>query len=412
MWALVGSVVGKGLSLTAGIVVARLLGKEVFGEYGMVKSTLLYLAMFSTFGLGYTSTKYVAESRRECADRVRGVTGTSISVTVVFSLVIAVALFVFAEPLARFIKAPALSGALRITAITVVLNAVNTTQTGILAGFNAFRRIAVNNTWAGVFTFAASVAMTLPWGFNGAIVALMLSIGFNCIVNGLSIRRIERGFNKVAQCGLRRELLRFSLPVAMQESLYSVTNWLTAFVLVTFAGYSELGLYSAATQWSSIILFVPGVLRNVALSHLSSNNNDHAAHRQTMRTLLTINAVSVGAMIVLVVLFSGVICRFYGESFEGLRSVLIVLSCYTLFAALSNVYVQDFMSRGRNWLLFAVSFGRDFAILAITACLLFYQSTKGAITLAATTIGVNIVYWAILTYYSVRYYDKHEKESE
>ena len=41
-WALLGSVLGKGLSLVAGIAVARFLGKEIYGEYGMIKNTLFH----------------------------------------------------------------------------------------------------------------------------------------------------------------------------------------------------------------------------------------------------------------------------------------------------------------------------------------------------------------------------------
>ena len=41
-WALAGSALGKGLSLLAGIAVARFLGKEVYGEYGTIRTCLLY----------------------------------------------------------------------------------------------------------------------------------------------------------------------------------------------------------------------------------------------------------------------------------------------------------------------------------------------------------------------------------
>ena len=62
-WALSGNVAGKGLALVAGIVVARLLGRDLFGEYGLIKSTLIGISILSTFGLGYTATKFVAEIR-------------------------------------------------------------------------------------------------------------------------------------------------------------------------------------------------------------------------------------------------------------------------------------------------------------------------------------------------------------
>ena len=50
-WAVIGSGVSKAAAMVVGIIIARLLGVEAFGEYGMVKSTLFYIAVFSTFGL-------------------------------------------------------------------------------------------------------------------------------------------------------------------------------------------------------------------------------------------------------------------------------------------------------------------------------------------------------------------------
>lgn len=63
-WALLGSVLAKGMTLVGAIVVARFLGKEIFGEYGTIRSTLMNIAIFSTFGLGYTATKFIAEHKK------------------------------------------------------------------------------------------------------------------------------------------------------------------------------------------------------------------------------------------------------------------------------------------------------------------------------------------------------------
>ena len=48
-WAVFGNGLGNFLLLMAGILIARLLGKDVYGEYGMVKTTMFHMAAFSTF---------------------------------------------------------------------------------------------------------------------------------------------------------------------------------------------------------------------------------------------------------------------------------------------------------------------------------------------------------------------------
>lgn len=87
-WAVLGSVVGKGLSLIAGILIARFLGKEIYGEYGLIKNTLIYLAIVSTFGFGYTATKYVAEYKESNNPNIGWLVKRIELFTVCFSLIL------------------------------------------------------------------------------------------------------------------------------------------------------------------------------------------------------------------------------------------------------------------------------------------------------------------------------------
>lgn len=61
IWALTGNAVGKLCALIAGIFVARFLGRDIYGEYSVIRNTLFVIAVFSTLGLGYSATKFIAE---------------------------------------------------------------------------------------------------------------------------------------------------------------------------------------------------------------------------------------------------------------------------------------------------------------------------------------------------------------
>ena len=187
-WALLGSVVGKGLSLLAGMMVARFLGHEIYGEYGLIKSTLLYVSVFSTLGLGYTGTRYIAKAYTERKDEIRHIIRVIYRVTFASSVLMALVLFIFAQQVANVIKAPDMTFALRMTAVIIVINAVNTSQIGIMSGLKMFKRIAINNTQAGVVTFLTSAIFTYFWGLNGSLSSLFVSMLFNAWINYVSIR--------------------------------------------------------------------------------------------------------------------------------------------------------------------------------------------------------------------------------
>ena len=53
----------RALSLAAAILVARTLGKVVYGELGIIQSTVGMFGTLAGFGMGTTSSKFVAEFR-------------------------------------------------------------------------------------------------------------------------------------------------------------------------------------------------------------------------------------------------------------------------------------------------------------------------------------------------------------
>ena len=59
-WSIAGAVASRAIGLCASILVARLLGKERFGELGIVQGTIEMFGTFAGFSMGFTATKHVA----------------------------------------------------------------------------------------------------------------------------------------------------------------------------------------------------------------------------------------------------------------------------------------------------------------------------------------------------------------
>lgn len=398
-WALFGSALGKGLSLIAGIAIARFLGKEAYGEYGIIKNTLLMIAIFSSFGLGYTATKFVAENKQDNA-KTYLIHKISSRITFVTSTIIAFLVFVFAENITIWIDAPDLNSILRWSAVAIIFNAVNTTQTGELSGFNAYRQIAWNNLWVGIFVFVASIVLTYFWNLEGAVIALACSYVLNCVLNRITLNKYLKehkvSHTEDSKC-LRNEIIKFSLPVALQESLYSITHWLNVVVLIKLSGYGQLGLSSAANQWSAVMLFIPGALRNVALSHLSQTNKDHKENNIILKRLLTINIFSTFIPFVIISLLSKWICSWYGSDFTGLQAVLSIGAFTAVVNSMSNVFTQEFMAMSKNWYLFLSRFLRDCCILLTLYIVLSHKyQDYGALVGAIVTLCYQSIYLLLL----------------
>lgn len=373
-WSLAGNIVGKGAALLAGILVARFLGKEVYGEYGIIRNTVLTIGVFSTFGLGYTATKYIAEFRKLSPEKIPIFIRSANKITIIFSGLMATILFVFADYISiELLDVEHLSLALRILSVLIVFNAITTTQIGVLSGFGKFRVVAKINSIIGVLTFLLSAFLTYFFSLNGALIALLIVQILNTLFNYYEVKKETDLIPKSIQTldnNLSKEILKFSTPIALQEAVYSITTWLGSLFLIKFATYGDLGMYTAAMQWKAIIIFIPGILRNVILSHLSGNNDNHQAHNKILKQTILINIISTLIPSILVYLFSSIIAQSYGETFVGLEN-LITLACFsTIFMSISNVYSQAYTSKGLNWVMFRLRLFRDIGVLILAYFLL------------------------------------------
>jgi O-antigen/teichoic acid export membrane protein len=193
---LTGNVIGKGLALVAGIVVARFLGKDVYGEYGIIRNTILTIGIFSTYGLGYTATRYVAHYKQNKPELIKPFIKIADKITFYFSGGMALLMFLLANFVAEhWLDAPHLATALRILSLLIIFNAISTTQIGVLAGFGKFKKIAMINTAVGLLTFLFSVLLTYFYDLNGALIALLLVQILNCLFN----YRVVKGVNCVPE---------------------------------------------------------------------------------------------------------------------------------------------------------------------------------------------------------------------
>ena len=378
-WALFGNVANKGLALLAGILIARFLGVETYGEYGMIRTTLLYIAVFSTFGLGFTVTRFTAQTDNN--KRLRIIIRSAMTISLLFSGIMALSVVIFACPLSVFLEAPEIESTLRLTAVTIVFNSMVTVQAGVLAGLKQFKKNAEVNVVSGVITFVATIALTSFYGLDGAVMALLIANIINFILNEYVIRRVINETEPI-KSSLRSVIfqqLRFSTPIAVQELAFSVSFWVGNLLLIKLANYTELGLHSAASQWAGAILFIPGVLQNVILSYLSQYVKEKETHDKLLKKMLLINFSTSFVPFLIVLALSPFIVYLYGDSYKGLSLVLNISVASTVVRCVVQVYIQEYIAQGRTWELCFIRLGRDI----LSVFLAYYAITSTQYSAAA-----------------------------
>jgi O-antigen/teichoic acid export membrane protein len=275
-WSMAGSVISRGLMLCATVLVARMLGKTVYGELGMIQSTVGMFAVFAGFGLGLTATKHVAEFRKNDPERAGRIIGLSGLFAIGTGSVMSLGLLIFAPWLAeQTINAPHLTGVLRIGALILFINALNGAQTGALAGFEAFKTIAHVNLFVGLLSFPILVSGAYFGGLTGAVWALAVNLVFNWLFNHLALRREARRYKipfTFRNCSRELPILwSFALPAALSAIMVGPANWVCrAFLTNQPNGYDEMGILTAALMFQGLLMFVTGMLSAPLLSMVSN----------------------------------------------------------------------------------------------------------------------------------------------
>jgi O-antigen/teichoic acid export membrane protein len=358
VWSLIGAVLAQGANLAASVITARLLGREQFGEYGIVQSTVGMLGVFAGLGLGVTATKYVAEFRTRDPERAGRIIALGCAVAIISGGLLALCLLFFAPLLAATtLHAPTLAGELRIVSVALFFNAINGAQTGALSGFEAFRAIARINLARGLLSFPVTVAAVVLWRLPGAVWALAITAAVTCVLSEISLQRHCRDLGISAPFRSsweeRRVLWTFSMPAVFSSALVGPVFWVANTLLVKRpGGYGEMGVFSAASQWRNAILFLPTLAGQVVLPMLSSLQGEEG-RRPARRVLLAAISVNIAFAlpIVLALLFlSGRVMALYGPGFASRGAVLRITAITAGLLATQTPVGNIIAAAGRMWL--------------------------------------------------------------
>lgn len=378
-WALIGSIAIRGCSLVSAITLAHILQKGAYGEFNSLKNTLTTLAIFTTFGLGYTSTKFVAESLSKLQGSPIKLIRKIYLVSSIFSGFIAILLFSFAREISTlYYNDASFYVEIRMLSPWLILLAVTTAQNGIISGLKVYKKLAIVNIIMGVLTLIVVPLFAYFYHIMGACVSLVIIQAANALFN----YRLIKSSVSIVEGDLEeniplKAILIYSLPLTLIEAVYSMGLWINYYLIQTHFNYGEVALYSTAMQWYLLLLFVPMILRNVILSHFSSYNKEEEKVIFKNAILLSFGS----ALVPMLVIFATApyIEMLYGGSFDGLTEVLRLASVIPLFAAIMGVFEQFLFARSQNWMVFSISLAKDGG----TCALFFWFITQNHIKDAA-----------------------------
>jgi FkbM family methyltransferase len=383
---LIGTVFNQGSTFVVNIVVANLLGRQIFGEYAIVQNTLVAVSVFVQLGIGYVATKYVAEFRstdRERAGRILGMLcGLSITLAGIASFTL---LFLARWLAASVLKAPTLGPTLAIGSAVLLFAVLNGFLIGTLAGLEGYRVLAKALAFGGTAYLIVCSGFAWRGGLNGAIggqaisgcvlfVMLAFALRRECLRQGIRIN-YRRAANEWPI------IVKFAVPGALSGFTSAPALWFASALLVRQPdGFSQMAIFSASFSLMAAVLLLPSIANNVGMSLINHHKGtgNSLEYRQIFWVNLAVTTAIVVAGAVAAAVLGPELLRLFGKNFKNGYTTLLILLVAAVPQGLAVALYQIIQSQAKMWLSFlAVSVPRDALIVILAYWLIPTHGASG-----------------------------------
>ncbi|MFC1593790.1 glycosyltransferase [Candidatus Omnitrophota bacterium] len=252
-----GSLFGAGIYGVTHLIIARLLGAELFGIYSLGFAIFGIAEIISRVGLHEGAVRYVALYVGEGDyKRAKGVVFQSIVFSFCAGIGIGVILFFTAGLFAEHIfRNPHMEKVIKIFSLGVPFEASLIVALYVTRGFQKMRYFVWVRNFFNPLVNLSLIGILYALGFKlyGAVAAWLISSALGFLLTLYFISRELRPAREVKPVFETAKLIKFSLPLSISDVLFFIIMWTDALMLGYFRNESDVGIYRAAVHVAFIL---------------------------------------------------------------------------------------------------------------------------------------------------------------
>lgn len=389
-WTTIGSILSRIIPFVAWIAVAQILGKDAFGEYGIIRNTVMMFASFAGFGLGLTGTKFVAEYASSDNERASSIASLTLCFGAITGLLTCVSVVLSAQFLTHTtLQAPWLKNDMQVAAIILLFSAYNGAQTGVLNGLKKFKQLAIVTIVNSIVSFPIYIAAA----YGGVFMCICAYAFCNlcmCLHSAYYLRQAENNGEITIKYmnGWKewRLLFSYSLPSALAGICVMPVKWGVEVILVRNCSFSAMGVFAAAFTIHTIILTFAATLSNPFITYMASSKSNS----DMINRLNLIIPWFLGLVTCLPFLwFPEIGEMMFGTEFAGgdFKLTFAIVVFFTLVLMYKQGLARIFIVRNMQWIGFSSNIVWSLILLILFT--LFFD--KNSVGLAFSYLGAYIL---------------------
>jgi O-antigen/teichoic acid export membrane protein len=330
-------------SVVAGVIVARWLGAQGVGELAVINVAVTTIVQLGSFGLPSSNTYFIAKDQAHF--RAAAIN------SLLFALVIGSVLAIVLIDLASFrpdwfgFVSPDL---IRIAAISIPFQLLTLIGLNILLAVGKIREFNLLDLLGQSFVLinAAVVLILLRQRLEGLVkLNALTSILVGVVVAALLVATGKKvlGSHWRADAALLRRMIAYGLKFHISILAGAIIFRADLFVVNYFRGSAEAGVYSVATQFSLLLMLLPGVIATLLFPRVTAEQDPRG---ETTSAITRQTAVIMFLCCLATVPVSFVLPWVYGPAFSGVTALLLILLPGVYLVGLESVLVQHFNALG------------------------------------------------------------------
>ncbi|WP_327058751.1 lipopolysaccharide biosynthesis protein [Luteimonas fraxinea] len=392
-------VVGMGFALLVGIQLARGMGPQGYGIYGLAMSIVAILMVPTEFGLPQLVVRETAASaaRSRWGD-IRGIINWSRDASLISSVLVAVLVIIVLVAGGRYIDQP-LSEALLVGLLMIPCVALTKTRGAALRGLKHIVKGQIPDTvlrpgtQSLILFFAASLALTLTPAL--AMLTGVVGAAFAYLASNIMLRRALPSEAKSAQRVIRVKEWRSScIPMAMTEAMRILQGHLAVLVLGLLAAAESIGIYKVATAIALVVTTPTAIFVSVAAPLISSlHTSEDRIRLQRLLSWTTAGMVGCTALLSAPFFFAAPVAinLIFGGDFVEAAIPLQILCAGALLTASAGTAGTLLNMTGHEICVRRASLQSLVLLLALLPPLIWYGGPSGA---ACATVIASLLWRA------------------
>lgn len=393
-WSLVGSVAAGLLQLLLGVVLARQLGREGYGQFSVVLATASTAFMTIGMVVGLLATRHVAASLSVAPVEAGRASAFAVVVGWSGGVFFALCLWLGSGHLSRAIVGNEdLRDFLIISSLIVVPSVVALAQQGVLAGLERFSEIAVLKAGSWLLIVLVSYILAVRFGVTGALIGFFVASVITALIGWFLLRRGCREIGipfrlSKGSFGVSNPVWRDSIPALLSNAIGMPMLWYTTVLLASApGGLSEVAVVNAAMSWRNALLLLPNVIGQSLLPVLSSiwhqRSGQNAAGILIWRTVGGVGVVSL-LVAAAIAVASPKIMSAYGAAFAEEYYTLVLLMLSAVAASIASILGIVLFVAGRLWESLWLNLATNLVLILFVAALRGHGAEGFALGYAVT----------------------------